>query len=54
MISNDQGTFKLPRSGVAESAKINKNIKINQTIVLSPLNGELKTTQSPLIIASLF
>jgi hypothetical protein len=36
IISKDQGTLRLPRSGVAESSKINKNIKTNQTIALSP------------------
>jgi hypothetical protein len=39
IISKDQRTFRLPRSGVAESANTNKNIKINPTIVLYPLNS---------------
>jgi hypothetical protein len=39
IISKDQRTFKLPRSGLAESSNINKNIKINQSIVLYLLNS---------------
>jgi hypothetical protein len=36
--SRDQGTLKLPKSGVAEIAKTNRNININQTIELYLLN----------------
>jgi hypothetical protein len=36
--SRDQRTLKLPRSGVAEIAKTNRNINTNQTIGLYLLN----------------